>query len=855
MTNPAKAYTAEPYSYVEARALSEGLALSEPVAIALVRRGYRTPEQARSFLEADESHPAAAFESMGEISARLLEAIEGGRRIAVHGDFDVDGVCATTIAVGALRELGADCDWLIPDRVADGYGLTEAGVDALAERGTALVLTVDCGITSVEAVARARERGMEVIVTDHHQPGPELPECPILHPALSGYPFPGLCGTAVAWKLTQGLREAAGGDPGDAERDLDLVALATVADMVPLLGENRSLARRGLELARRAQRPGLRALIEVARCEPSTLDEGDLGFRLAPRINASGRLYRADAGVELFLTADRERAGAIAAELDRANRERRETEREVEAAAGAAFSQLPERLREAAAIVLAGPGWHPGVIGIVASRLAERHMRPAILISLDSEGRGRGSGRSVPGFDLLGGAARPAPSIWGDSAGTEPPPAWRSTPGRVEAFRRRLRRRTPRRPSAPSQQVRTERIDAVVGGDRTRARPRRGAGAAGAFGVGNPGVQSARSLGSRAGRARQWGTAGTLASTCTAASTGRSPSPSAGPRYRWRRTRRSTRRCGSRSTSGTERSSPAWCCGRCIALDEETGSASRVGASLRARRSRVVGALRGRDGRRPRGAHCLAAARRHGAPSRCGAAARRPRSSPSWSPAATRCWSSRPMRRDGVVLAAGASGLARFGAGAPRIACGRCPREAIQALRDPRPGGLALTDYAALGLVPDLPADYVHVVLVDPPPSAGLMAARRGRGRRGLRCTRSGASPRCAFALSVLEEQYGLRMALRSLFVELREVAPCEGEPLRAALRGRGEHPRSPELAARCASVLGELGLAEVEAGSGIWRLGVVSSDGTDLERSAAFRACGARHEEGKRYLESLRDR
>ena len=202
-------------------------------------------------------------------------AVDGGRRITVHGDFDVDGVCATTILISTLRELGAECDWLIPDRLADGYGLSEANVSKLAERGTSLILTADCGITAVAEVALAGELGMEVVVTDHHQAGDELPDCPILHPGLDQrYPFAELCGTAVAWKLATALRGAAGtgspkrsagaslecfGDPVPAashDADLDLVALATVADLVPLMGENRTLVKRGLEEIRRAQRPG-----------------------------------------------------------------------------------------------------------------------------------------------------------------------------------------------------------------------------------------------------------------------------------------------------------------------------------------------------------------------------------------------------------------------------------------------------------------------------------------------------------------------------------------------------------------------------------------------------------------------
>ena len=210
MPETQKAFAAEPYSYADVRAVADGLELSEPVAVTLVRRGYRTPEEARAFLAAEESHPPSAFDSMEAIVAQVRAAIEAGQRITVHGDFDVDGVCATTIMVSTLRGLGADCDWLIPDRMGDGYGLSAPNVEKLAQRGTKLLLTVDCGITAVDEVKLARELGIETIVTDHHQAGDELPDCPILHPELSNYPFASLCGTAVAWKLATALREASG---------------------------------------------------------------------------------------------------------------------------------------------------------------------------------------------------------------------------------------------------------------------------------------------------------------------------------------------------------------------------------------------------------------------------------------------------------------------------------------------------------------------------------------------------------------------------------------------------------------------------------------------------------------------
>ncbi len=271
---------------------------------------------------------------MADVCERIRSAVADGRRITVHGDYDVDGVCSTAILIRALRRLDADCDWLIPGRIEDGYGLTPAAIAKLAERGTGLLITVDCGINSVAEVAAAQAAGIDVIVTDHHQPGAQLPDAPILHPVVSGYPFAELCATAVAYKLAAALNGSEA-----VECELDLVALATVADLVPLRGENRSLVRRGLAEARRARRPGLRALMASAKVAPERLDEGDFAFRLAPRINAAGRLYRADAGVELMLSEDEERAAAIAAELERANHERREVEREVLAGAERALAR------------------------------------------------------------------------------------------------------------------------------------------------------------------------------------------------------------------------------------------------------------------------------------------------------------------------------------------------------------------------------------------------------------------------------------------------------------------------------------------------------------------------------------
>ncbi len=355
------------------------------------------------------------------------------------------------------------------------------------QRGTDVLVTVDCGITCAAEVAAARAAGIEVIVTDHHTPEEELPECSILHPRLSGYPCPDLCATGVAYKLAVALRDRAGAGGDGDERDLDLVALATVADLVPLTGENRALVRAGLAEARRARRPGLRALMAVARVEPSRLDEGDLAFRLGPRINAAGRLYRADAGVELMLCDDDERAMRIAEELDRANHERRDTEREVLNGAEAALRELPDEYREAPALVVAGEGWHAGVVGIVASKLVERHYRPVVLISLDSDGAGRGSGRSIPSFDLLG-ALRECDSHLVRYGGHRAAAGLEIAAGGLDEFRRAFVERA-REAVEPGDLVRTETVDAVVGGDRLGLRVAEELERLGPFGMGNPGIR------------------------------------------------------------------------------------------------------------------------------------------------------------------------------------------------------------------------------------------------------------------------------------------------------------------------------------------------------------------------------
>lgn len=375
------------------------LGIGDALAQTLVRRGLGDPAAAGELLGAGALHAPESFAGIERAVEVILGHATDGGRITVHGDYDVDGVCSTALLVGALRRLGARVDWHIPDRAA-GYGLRAEAVHAIAQRGTALLITVDCGIASVAEVALARSLGMDVVVTDHHTPRADgsLPDAPVVHPRLCGYPCPELCGAAVAHKLTRALWSASGRDAAELDCDLDLVALASIADVVDLLGENRTLAALGLKALALTTRPGLRALMEVARVDPSRLDARMVGFGLAPRINAPGRLHTAAAPLELLMTESADRAAELAQALDRANRERRQIEQRI-------LFEAQAQVRELGPLpgyVLAGEGWHPGVVGIVASRIAEATNRPAVLIGLDRDGGGRGSGRSIACFDLLG---------------------------------------------------------------------------------------------------------------------------------------------------------------------------------------------------------------------------------------------------------------------------------------------------------------------------------------------------------------------------------------------------------------------------------------------------------------------
>ena len=464
--------------------LERELGVSHAVAQVLVRRGMADPAEARAWLAADERHDVALFAGIDVAVGTVLRHVAAGTRITVHGDYDVDGVCSTAILVRVLRRLGASVDWFLPSRTEDGYGLNPRTVERLAARGTGLLLTADCAITAVDEIAAARALGMDVVVTDHHTPRADgrLPDAPIVHPALNGYPCAELCAAGVAYKLAGALLAASGRDPAEADEDLDLVALATVADVVALQGENRRLVREGLKVLGKTAKPGLRALMRVSKVDPLRVDAGALGFRLAPRINAAGRLYRADAGLELILTEDADRAREVADELDRVNGERRLTEQRILFEAEAQVREQGDQ----PAYVLHGDDWHPGVVGIVASRIAERYCRPAVLIAFAGD-TGTGSGRSVAGFDLLGGLDASAEHLLrhgGHRAAAGLEIARDDLEAFADAFRAHadlLLTEDLRHP--------VERVDAVVAGDELCLDLAEELQRLAPFGMGNPGVR------------------------------------------------------------------------------------------------------------------------------------------------------------------------------------------------------------------------------------------------------------------------------------------------------------------------------------------------------------------------------
>lgn len=376
----------------------------------LFNRGLETPEPMQAFLEPRMSMLHAPEELPGakEAAALIVAQMHERKRIVIYGDYDVDGITGTAILWHLLQLAGADVSFYIPHRIDEGYGLNAEAVRQLARDGYDVVITVDCGITGVEESRLARELGLIIIITDHHRPGSTLPDANVVvHPTVGGkYPNPDLCGAGVAFKLAWAIaKHLSNAEKVSPEfRDfltaaVGLVALGTIADVVPLLGENRVLARFGLANLKESRLCGLNALIASAKLADQKLNSEHVGFWLAPRLNAAGRMGHALLAAELLTRANPERAREIAQYLEEQNRSRQNMERKI-------FNEAVEIIEERKlasdarrAIVVAGDGWHAGVIGIVASRVVERFRRPTVMISLDN-GEGQGSGRSIPHFDL-----------------------------------------------------------------------------------------------------------------------------------------------------------------------------------------------------------------------------------------------------------------------------------------------------------------------------------------------------------------------------------------------------------------------------------------------------------------------
>lgn len=437
-----------PFDRAVVARVSKEMNCSPLLAQVLTSRGISSGEEAQKFVQAKmmDLHQPDLLPGVSEAAERVVAAVKAGRRITIYGDYDVDGVTSTSILWHCLKLAGANVDYYIPCRMEEGYGLNLEAIKTLHEEdGNRLVITVDCGICSLAEAQLAKELGLELIITDHHTMTDELPAAATLvHPRLPGtdYPFGELCGAGVAFKLAWGIcqRLGEGNKASPRMREflkaaVGLAAMGTVADVVPLVGENRILVKYGLSTLIEKSMPGLEMLLKVSDLhKQKSLTAEDIGFGLAPRINAAGRLGQARLAVELLTTNNRSRAAQLADYVDQLNKNRQTVERKM-------FKQAKEQIEEneswqnAAALVLADEDWHPGVMGIVASRVAERYEKPTIIVALNAESNmGQGSGRSFANFDLHSGLAACQEHLIA-FGGHRAAAGLRIESGKIEAFR------------------------------------------------------------------------------------------------------------------------------------------------------------------------------------------------------------------------------------------------------------------------------------------------------------------------------------------------------------------------------------------------------------------------------------
>lgn len=372
----------------------------------LIRRGLRTEAEVESFFAPDlaQQHSPFLFKDMEIAVARIIRAIENKEKITIYGDYDVDGATATALLLLGLTRVGAIVDFYIPHRMIDGYGLSLSSLDYLKDSGSKLIISVDCGVNALEEIAAINEMGMEIIITDHHNPKDELPHAlAIINPKLedSGYPFPHLAGVGVAFKLLMAVYERLGiTSEENTLKYLDLVAVGTIADIVPLTDENRIFAHIGLQHLINMKNLGLNALIQISGLNQKNLDSNDIVFGIAPRINAAGRMGSAAIAVNLLISREEKESEVLAEVIERQNSLRQQLDQRTFYEACEIIEKKYKDLSKTSCMVISSDDWHPGVIGIVASKLVEKYYRPVIMISF-KEGFGSGSGRSPGVFDLF----------------------------------------------------------------------------------------------------------------------------------------------------------------------------------------------------------------------------------------------------------------------------------------------------------------------------------------------------------------------------------------------------------------------------------------------------------------------
>ncbi len=389
------------------KALTERLKCPRLVAELLFRKGLDTPEQIEDFFHPQlaHQHDPFLFPDMEKAVDRILRAIDRGEKITVYGDYDVDGTTATTLLYLGLKRLGADIGFYIPHRMIDGYGFSLGSLDQILESGTGLIISVDCGVNALEEIEAINSRGLDVIVTDHHNPKEELPPAfAIINPKLPGcpYPFPHLAGVGVAYKLLMAIYQRRGIETDEnTVKYMDLVAVGTIADIVPLTGENRVFAHIGLQHLIDKKNLGLNALVQISGLNTKAMNASDIVFGIAPRINAAGRMGSASVAVELLISRNKERSLELAEIIEQQNSLRQQEDQKTFHEACDIIEKKYKDIASAPCMVVSSDDWHPGVIGIVASKLVEKYSRPVVMISF-KDGFGSGSGRSVADFDLFG---------------------------------------------------------------------------------------------------------------------------------------------------------------------------------------------------------------------------------------------------------------------------------------------------------------------------------------------------------------------------------------------------------------------------------------------------------------------